>query len=327
MRLKQLFADDNAVSPVIGVILMVAITVILAAVIASFVLGLGNQTQQGAPTATIGMNYEETGTNEGVLKLSHDGGDTLEAQNLYVRGTGIQSVSSASGLDKESTGSFVNSNGGQNPYNDDSTIKSGNRLNVGVSSSYEVSVVWQSPRGRHFLDAERAERSGRLNASLFPFIEMATRSRERLLSRSRATTRFGNAWSHSFAWSFPKERCRNPSGRPGTIPRAHSLERINIRNRICSAVAATDCLSGPTILSPARSHKIYYIQMLRCSRLVREWRTHSISSRNPRSLPLQNSPLSPDFRGVHTTFTAVCLRLTGNHHMRQNGRLHEQKIR
>jgi len=32
--------DDRAVSPVIGVILMVAITVILAAVIGTFVLGL-----------------------------------------------------------------------------------------------------------------------------------------------------------------------------------------------------------------------------------------------------------------------------------------------
>ena len=41
MELKQLFADDSAVSPVIGVILMVAITVILAAVIGSFVLNLG----------------------------------------------------------------------------------------------------------------------------------------------------------------------------------------------------------------------------------------------------------------------------------------------
>jgi len=37
MNIKQLLNDDDAVSPVIGVILMVAITVILAAVIASFV--------------------------------------------------------------------------------------------------------------------------------------------------------------------------------------------------------------------------------------------------------------------------------------------------
>ncbi|WP_394350872.1 type IV pilin [Halobacterium sp. CBA1126] len=38
--------DERGVSPVIGVILMVAITVILAAVIASFVLGFGGLGQR-----------------------------------------------------------------------------------------------------------------------------------------------------------------------------------------------------------------------------------------------------------------------------------------
>jgi flagellin-like protein len=42
MKLNELFVDDNAVSPVIGVILMVAITVIMAAVIGTFVLALGD---------------------------------------------------------------------------------------------------------------------------------------------------------------------------------------------------------------------------------------------------------------------------------------------
>jgi flagellin-like protein len=41
--------SDRAVSPVIGVILMVAITVILAAVIGTFVLNLGDQVGQSAP--------------------------------------------------------------------------------------------------------------------------------------------------------------------------------------------------------------------------------------------------------------------------------------
>jgi flagellin-like protein len=45
--------NEEAVSPVIGVILMVAITVILAAVIAAFVFGMtGNvQTQKNVPLA------------------------------------------------------------------------------------------------------------------------------------------------------------------------------------------------------------------------------------------------------------------------------------
>ncbi|MDY7080978.1 MAG: type IV pilin N-terminal domain-containing protein [Halobacteria archaeon] len=47
--------DDDAVSPVIGVILMVAITVILAAVIGTFVLGLGENVQT---TVQAGVNIE-----------------------------------------------------------------------------------------------------------------------------------------------------------------------------------------------------------------------------------------------------------------------------
>ena len=44
--------EDRAVSPVIGVILMVAITVILAAVIGTFVLGLGESVEQN-PSAGV----------------------------------------------------------------------------------------------------------------------------------------------------------------------------------------------------------------------------------------------------------------------------------
>ncbi|RLG34564.1 type IV pilin [Methanosarcinales archaeon] len=43
---KDIREDEEAVSPVIGVILMVAITVILAAVIAAFVFGMGPPEQK-----------------------------------------------------------------------------------------------------------------------------------------------------------------------------------------------------------------------------------------------------------------------------------------
>jgi flagellin-like protein len=70
-------AKERGVSPVIGVILMVAITVILAAVIGTFVLGLGDQVSQTAPQATIGVDDVDT-TNNSIV-LSHNGGDTLES--------------------------------------------------------------------------------------------------------------------------------------------------------------------------------------------------------------------------------------------------------
>jgi flagellin-like protein len=84
MELKHLLTadDDNrAVSPVIGVILMVAITVILAAVIGTFVLGLGDQVQQTSPNAQ--WNWEVDGT---ALNVTHEGGDSVEASLLEVTG-------------------------------------------------------------------------------------------------------------------------------------------------------------------------------------------------------------------------------------------------
>lgn len=68
--------NEEAVSPVIGVILMVAITVILAAVIAAFVFGLGGS-QSAAPTASIvAANNPDTVTYD--LKIQHKGGDLLK---------------------------------------------------------------------------------------------------------------------------------------------------------------------------------------------------------------------------------------------------------
>ncbi|MCG1004077.1 MULTISPECIES: type IV pilin [Halobacterium] len=53
--------DDRGVSPVIGVILMVAITVILAAVIASFVLGFGDSVSENVQ-AGADISEKDDGT-------------------------------------------------------------------------------------------------------------------------------------------------------------------------------------------------------------------------------------------------------------------------
>ena len=79
---------SRGVSPVIGVILMVAITVILAAVIATFVLGLGEQVSDTSPTASwsssdagdeINATEEET-----IVEFRHTGGSSIDADNLRI---------------------------------------------------------------------------------------------------------------------------------------------------------------------------------------------------------------------------------------------------
>lgn len=70
--------NDEAVSPVIGVILMVAITVILAAVIAAFVFGMGTPTK--APQASLTISSTSTVT--GNITVTHRGGDSLDLNKV-----------------------------------------------------------------------------------------------------------------------------------------------------------------------------------------------------------------------------------------------------
>lgn len=69
--------DDRAVSPVIGVILMVAITVILAAVIGTFVLNLGGSVQQNVQ-AGASVECNSANTEIDVTWTSNQNAATLE---------------------------------------------------------------------------------------------------------------------------------------------------------------------------------------------------------------------------------------------------------
>ena len=96
MKLQQLRNDDDAVSPVIGVILMVAITVILAAVIATFVLGLGDQVSDTAPQASF--DFESS---SGTVTITHSGGSTLDVGNVDVQSSGSVTISNWPGSGSE----------------------------------------------------------------------------------------------------------------------------------------------------------------------------------------------------------------------------------
>jgi len=93
MNFKQLFDDDRAVSPVIGVILMVAITVILAAVIGTFVLGLGDQVKSTTPQASFGFDQTEQtidGDTYTAVTVTHETGDSISESDIAVSVNGNQ---------------------------------------------------------------------------------------------------------------------------------------------------------------------------------------------------------------------------------------------
>jgi flagellin-like protein len=148
MQLKRLLTDDDAVSPVIGVILMVAITVILAAVIGTFVLGLGDQVQSTAPQASFNFDYAEgdttnddwgasaTGTGDGLLTITHDGGDSIAAGSLSAVGSSVS----------DDPAGFVQPSD-TSPYASGDTVSAGSTANLAIGNSDTIRITWQGESG------------------------------------------------------------------------------------------------------------------------------------------------------------------------------------
>jgi len=89
MELKKIGDEkDRAVSPVIGVILMVAITVILAAVIGAFVLDLGSNQSSNAQA---GLDVDES-TSPNTITIQSLGDNT---EGVYCGTGGADSYSAA----------------------------------------------------------------------------------------------------------------------------------------------------------------------------------------------------------------------------------------
>jgi flagellin-like protein len=158
MRLKRFFEADDAVSPVIGVILMVAITVILAAVIATFVLGLGEQVSDTAPQASFNFELNESvstsatsvedswgndasafSSSQSLLTVQHSGGPNVDSSLLGV-----------AGVDSSVTSSLSTST----DYSDFSTsgvsweeMSAGDRIDIWMANTDSVSITWTSEDG------------------------------------------------------------------------------------------------------------------------------------------------------------------------------------
>ncbi|GGM57009.1 flagellin-like protein [Halarchaeum rubridurum] len=146
MDLKQFLSDDRGVSPVIGVILMVAITVILAAVIGTFVLGLGSNVGNNAPSATFNYDYSAADTfgdgedTNAWVNITDQGGDSIEASTLSV------SVGDVTVNDVTTEENVVNSSW-SDPVTAGDTLRLNEEENSTFDADADVQVVWQSSGG------------------------------------------------------------------------------------------------------------------------------------------------------------------------------------
>lgn len=154
----SLRADDRAVSPVIGVVLMIAITVMLAAATGSFILGMGDRVDQTTPQANFEFEYATSG--HGNLTITHKSGDTLDPNRINV--SVDEEFHPAPGNESGSpSGTAYNSlalsaqvsdgNGGTEPWVENN-IKTGTTFGVVSSSdnlaSANVIVMYTAPSGQ-----------------------------------------------------------------------------------------------------------------------------------------------------------------------------------
>lgn len=144
----ELAQDRRGVPPVIGVVLLVAITVILAAGTATFVFGVGDEPAPVTPTATFSLEYNSTGSS---VEITHTGGDAVRGDNLYVRGESL-----------DESGAWANGDGSMSGTVDsNSAVVSSDTWEVDVTdASYDIRVVWESPDGERSAELASGEGPG-----------------------------------------------------------------------------------------------------------------------------------------------------------------------
>lgn len=121
-------STDRGVSPVIGVILMVAVTVVLAAVISVFLLGATDQIGDPVPSLTLDAEFED-----GEATISHVSGASVATDSLLV-------VIEGDELDDGEDGDV--------DFGDIETLRTGNTFTVDIAEEYDngdtMTIIFQS---------------------------------------------------------------------------------------------------------------------------------------------------------------------------------------
>ncbi|MFC6614473.1 type IV pilin [Halopenitus salinus] len=117
----------------IGVILMAAITVILAAVIGTFVLGLGDDLQDQQPTSSF--NFDCNAGNTGSVDITHTEDDTIDADTNTVTVTASEGCIASPDTGSNQWPAEEISAGTSRTFNHDAGSRSGQTVNVNWESS------------------------------------------------------------------------------------------------------------------------------------------------------------------------------------------------
>ncbi|WP_277541340.1 hypothetical protein [Haloarcula laminariae] len=94
--------------------------------------------EPATPQAVFEFEFDESAagaSNEGVLRITHSGGDNIDAARLYIRGTGIVETSGATPDVTEQDTDWGSATG-------TTEVTAGTEITVGVTSDCDIRVVW-----------------------------------------------------------------------------------------------------------------------------------------------------------------------------------------
>ena len=141
MELPPFAGDDRAVPPVVGVVLMVGITVILAAVVGTVAVGFTDRFEQSTPQTSFGFEYD-AGTAAGVdcsfdvtddsdagtLTVAHESGEAIDGDQLYL-------LTDAGRAEWKTD------------CDNSDTVSTGDSIDVAVDADQTLRVVWEAEAG------------------------------------------------------------------------------------------------------------------------------------------------------------------------------------
>ncbi len=91
---------NRGLSPVVGIVLLIGITIILGATAASFFVGLSDDNLETAPAAKFTFEYESSSGSDNVT-IRHANGDVIPADQTYVALEGANCVGGTDDPDGE----------------------------------------------------------------------------------------------------------------------------------------------------------------------------------------------------------------------------------
>jgi flagellin-like protein len=149
-KLKPLLSDDRAVSTPIGVILMIAVVVVLAALVGGFMFSAGDDLNQPVPNTNIDFAVEPGAVDEHpTLVMSFEGGSTISESNTQRVDVLLDQRGFIPWAGQEGSPDIDYANLGN-----DETLKAGDSFDITVSAETttaspgdRVMISWASPSG------------------------------------------------------------------------------------------------------------------------------------------------------------------------------------